>query len=88
MKEETERERLEQLEQEEIERQKRYSNIRRSSSPAMRQSQVIDTERSAHSEPIPPHTQFVSFLGQKVFRFCTQPELAFSNVDLSSLPLH
>lgn len=82
MKEETERERLEQLEQEEIERQKRYSNIRRSSSPAMRQSQVIETERSAHSEPIPPHTQFVSFPSLK-FPLLHPTRLCFFNVDLS-----
>lgn len=63
MKEDTEKERLEQLEQEEFEKQKRLS--RRSSSPAMRQTQPHETEaveRSAHSEPIPRHTPFVSFL--------------------------
>lgn len=70
MKEETERERFEQVEQEEIERQKRYS-VRRSSSPAVRQSQPIDNERSAHSEPIPPHTQFVSFVSVNVSLSCT-----------------
>lgn len=62
MKEETEKERLAQLEQEEMEKQKRLS--RRSSSPAFRQSQPPETEvaeRSAFSEPIPRHTQFVSF---------------------------
>ena len=63
MKEDTEKERLAQLEQEEMEKQKRLS--RRSSSPALRQSQPISSEvaeRSAFSEPIPRHTQFVSFL--------------------------
>lgn len=62
MKEDTEKERLEQLEQEEFEKQKRLS--RRSSSPAMRQSQplVEAAERSALSEPIPRHTPFVSSL--------------------------
>lgn len=64
MKEDSERERLEQLEQEEIEKNKQMP--RRSSSPALRhsdsqqrESEVI-VERSAHSEPIPRHTQFVS----------------------------
>lgn len=59
MKEDTEKERLEQLEQEEIEKQKHLS--RRSSSPVVRQSQPPESERSAHSEPIPLHAQFVSF---------------------------
>lgn len=58
MKEDTENERLEQIEQEELEKQKRLS--RRSSSPVMRQSHPEVAERSAHSEPIPPQTQFVS----------------------------
>lgn len=61
MKEDSEKERLEQLEQEEIENKKRLS--RRSSSPVLRHSQQLETdvvERSAHSEPIPRFTQFVS----------------------------
>lgn len=59
MKEDSEKERIEQLEQEEIERKKRLS--RRSSSPALRQQADADAvERSAHSEPIPRITQFVS----------------------------
>lgn len=61
MKEDTENERLEKLEEEEIVRQKRLS--RRSSSPVMKHSQPQDlevVERSAHSDPIPRHTQFVS----------------------------
>lgn len=61
MKEDTEKERIEQLEQEETERQKRLS--RRSSSPMLRQGQPLESEvaeRSALSEPIPRHTQFVS----------------------------
>jgi hypothetical protein len=60
MKEDSEKERLEQLEQEEIEKKKRLS--RRSSSPGVRQSQPETDvgERSAHSEPIPRITQFVS----------------------------
>lgn len=61
MKEDAEKERLEQLEQEELEKLKRLS--RRSSSPAMRQSQLIESEpREAQSEPITRHTPFVSFL--------------------------
>lgn len=66
MKEDTEKERLAQLEQEEMEKQKRLS--RRSSSPAMRQSHPTEleaVERSAFSEPIPRHAQFVSFLFTK-----------------------
>ncbi|CAH1708045.1 unnamed protein product [Chironomus riparius] len=57
MKEDTEKERIEQLEQEEIEKKKIMA--RRSSSPVLRHtSQQPDTiERSAHSEPI-PHTHF------------------------------
>lgn len=58
MKEDSEKERLEQLEQEEIEKSKRLS--RRSSSPGVRHSQPDAAERSAHSEPIPRITQFVS----------------------------
>lgn len=61
MKEDSEKERIEQLEQEEIEKTKRLS--RRSSSPVIRHSQQPDpdaVERSAHSEPIPRITQFVS----------------------------
>lgn len=61
MKEDSEKERLEQLEQEEIEKNKRLS--RRSSSPVVRHLQQPETdvvERSAHSEPIPRITQFVS----------------------------
>lgn len=61
MKEDSEKERIEQLEQEELEKKKRLS--RRSSSPALRhqpESEVV--ERSAHSEPIPRNTQFVSFI--------------------------
>ena len=60
MKEETEKERLEQLEQEEIEKRKYLT--RRSSSPVMRHTsqQPDNFERSAHSEPI-PRTHFVSF---------------------------
>ncbi|KAG5675805.1 hypothetical protein PVAND_005679 [Polypedilum vanderplanki] len=59
MKEDSEKERLEQLEQEEIEKKKLMS--RRSSSPLLRHSasQLPDysvAERSAHSEPIPKHT--------------------------------
>jgi len=59
MKEDTEKERLEQLEQEEIEKKKMMA--RRSSSPVLRHtSQQPDTiERSAHSEPI-PRSHFVS----------------------------
>lgn len=60
MKEDTEKERVEQLEQEEIEKQKRIS--RRSSSPAMRQSQPEVADRLALSEPIPQQSQFVSSL--------------------------
>lgn len=63
MKEDAEKERLEQLEQEEIEKQKRMS--RRSSSPATKYSHPQESEaveRSVHSEPIPRHTPFVSFL--------------------------
>lgn len=61
MKEDAEKERLEQLEQEEIEKQKRFS--RRSSSPAMRQSQPVESDtRDAQSEPLPRHAPFVSFL--------------------------
>jgi hypothetical protein len=66
MKEDTEKERLAQLEQEEMEKQKRLS--RRSSSPALRHSQPNESvevaERSAFSEPIPRHTQFVSLSPQ------------------------
>ncbi|XP_070500560.1 piezo-type mechanosensitive ion channel component isoform X4 [Chironomus tepperi] len=53
MKEDTEKERIEQLEQEELEKKKIMA--RRSSSPVLRHtSQQPDTiERSAHSEPIP-----------------------------------
>lgn len=58
MKEDSERERIEQLEQEEIEKKKRLS--RRSSSPGIRQPITDVAERSAHSEPIPKITQFVS----------------------------
>lgn len=61
MKEDSEKERVEQLEQEEFEKTKRLS--RRSSSPAIKHSQQPDpdaVERSAHSEPIPHITQFVS----------------------------
>lgn len=63
MKEDSEKERVEQLEQEEFEKTKRLS--RRSSSPAIKHSQQQDpdaVERSAHSEPIPHITQFVSSL--------------------------
>jgi hypothetical protein len=65
MKEDSEKERIEQLEQEELEKKKRLS--RRSSSPAIRQQPETEAfERSAHSEPIPRNTQFVSF---KLFFF-------------------
>lgn len=57
MKEDSEKERLEQLEQQELEKKKRLS--RRSSSPAIRQIETDAVERSAHSEPI-ARTQFVS----------------------------
>lgn len=59
MKEDTEKERLEQLEQEEIE--KRKVMVRRSSSPVPRHTsqQPDNFERSAHSEPI-PRSHFVS----------------------------
>jgi hypothetical protein len=60
MKEDSEKERLEQMEQEEIEKSQRLT--RRSSSPAMPIESSRDVvERSAHSEPIPKNTQFVSF---------------------------
>lgn len=61
MKEDAEKERIEQLEQEEIEKQKKAS--RRSSSPVLRPSHQLESEaveRSAHSDPIPRQTQFVS----------------------------
>ncbi|CAO1304226.1 unnamed protein product [Diamesa serratosioi] len=65
MKEDAVKERVEQLEQEEREKQKKLSATRRSSSPVLRQSysahpstDVVVVERSALSEPIPPHTQF------------------------------
>lgn len=56
MKEDSEKERLEQLEQQEHEKKKRLS--RRSSSPVIRPETDV-VERSAHSEPI-ARTQFVS----------------------------
>lgn len=69
MKEDAVKERIEQIEQEEREKQKKLSATRRSSSPVLRQSystqpttDVVVVERSALSEPIPRHTQFVSFL--------------------------
>lgn len=69
MKEDAVKERIEQIEQEEREKQKKISTTRRSSSPVLRQSysaqqstDVVVVERSALSEPIPRHTQFVSFL--------------------------
>jgi hypothetical protein len=70
MKEDTEKERLAQVEQEEMEKQKRIS--RRSSSPALRQSQPAEleaAERSAFSEPIPRQAPFVSYLITKA-PFC------------------
>lgn len=65
MKEDSEKERLEQLEQEEFEKSKRLP--RRSSSPGVRHSQPDAAERSAHSEPIPRITQFVSSSIKNIF---------------------
>lgn len=70
MKEDAVKERIEQIEQEECEKQKKQLlTTRRSSSSVLRQSysaqpstDVVVAERSALSEPIPRHTQFVSFL--------------------------
>lgn len=69
MKEDAVKERIEQIEQEECEKQKKLLTTRRSSSSVLRQSysaqpstDVVVVERSALSEPIPRHTQFVSFL--------------------------
>lgn len=60
MKEDTERERVENLEQNEKQKQKRLS--RRSSSPALRQASLHEEAeaREAQSEPIHGHTPFVS----------------------------
>jgi hypothetical protein len=70
MKEDSEKERLEQLEQEEIEKKNRMA--RRSSSPVIKHSQQPtmpeNAERSAHSEPI-KNTQFVSFQKQTLSHF-------------------
>lgn len=56
MREEAEQERLKQIEEEE-----KRNRMRRSSSPAIRQTQIVlASERSAHSEPIPRLKDFVS----------------------------
>lgn len=56
MREDAEIERLKQVEEEE-----KKNRVRRSSSPALRQTQLVSAnERSAHSEPIPRRNDFVS----------------------------
>lgn len=74
MKENTEKERIEQIEQEEMERQRRASSLRRKSSPILRRHQQ-EKDDSVHqpttmSEPIPRHTLFVSL-------FCDRLESCF-----------
>lgn len=64
MKEDAEKERIEQIEQEELEKQKKLQ-FRRKSSPVFgrqHQKETDDTvqQRNVLSEPIPRHSQFVS----------------------------
>lgn len=56
MREDDEKERLKQIEEE-----RKQTRMRRSSSPALRQTELVSAvERSTYSEPIPRRNDFVS----------------------------
>lgn len=72
MREDAEKERVKQVEEEE-----KKNRMRRSSSPALRQTQVLAVERSAHSEPIPRRNDFVSSIKSSILAFTSASSRCF-----------